>query len=101
MEFNKKVLQSNFIPETIFHRDDQIKTIAGVLAPSLKLDRPSNLFIYGKNAEMLLGFYLSKIRILTQVNSTNQCMLYVRDVSFPGTLLLCWSFTCDLLLPRE
>jgi len=45
---NKKVLQSNYIPESIFHRDEQINNIAGILAPSLKLERPSNLFIYGK-----------------------------------------------------
>ena len=45
---NKKVLQSNFTPEDIPHRNDQIKQIANILAPSLKLDKPSNLFLYGK-----------------------------------------------------
>jgi len=44
----KLVLQSNYTPETILHRDDQITQIANVLAPSLRLERPSNLFIYGK-----------------------------------------------------
>ena len=45
---NKSVLQSNFTPETIPHREEQIKTIANILAPALKLEKPSNLFIYGK-----------------------------------------------------
>jgi len=45
---NKFVLQSNYTPENIPHRDDQIKQIAAILAPTLRLDRPSNLFIYGK-----------------------------------------------------
>ncbi len=45
---NKKVLQANYNPETIPHRDDQIKQIAAILAPTLRLDKPSNLFIYGK-----------------------------------------------------
>ncbi|MEE9525887.1 MAG: ORC1-type DNA replication protein [Candidatus Woesearchaeota archaeon] len=45
---NKKTLQSNFTPETIPHREEQIQQIADILAPSLKLDKPSNLFIYGK-----------------------------------------------------
>ncbi|HDM43714.1 MAG TPA: ORC1-type DNA replication protein [Candidatus Woesearchaeota archaeon] len=45
---DKSVLQSNFTPETIPHREEQIKTIANILAPALKLEKPSNLFIYGK-----------------------------------------------------
>ena len=45
---SKKVLQSNFTPENIPHRDEQILCIKQILAPALKLDRPSNLFIYGK-----------------------------------------------------
>lgn len=47
---NKNALQSNYAPETIPHRDDQIEQIAAILAPSLRprLERPSNLFLYGK-----------------------------------------------------
>ncbi len=45
---DKRLLQSNYTPESILHRDAQIKVIADVLAPVLKLERPSNLFIYGK-----------------------------------------------------
>lgn len=45
---NKKVLQSNYIPEEISHRDEQIESIANILAPALRVERPSNLFIYGK-----------------------------------------------------
>ncbi len=45
---NKKSLQSSYTPEAIPHREEQIETIAGILAPALRLDRPSNLFCYGK-----------------------------------------------------
>lgn len=45
---DKKCLQSTYTPEAILHRDEQIKAIADILAPLLKLERPSNLFIYGK-----------------------------------------------------
>jgi len=45
---DKKVLQSNYIPETIHHREDQIKKVAGILAPALRVEKPSNMFIYGK-----------------------------------------------------
>ena len=45
---NKKVLQSNYTPEEIPHRDEQIRFVASVLAPALRLEKPSNLFLYGK-----------------------------------------------------
>ena len=45
---NKQVLQSNYFPETIGHRDKEIKHIASILAPSLLGQKTSNLFIYGK-----------------------------------------------------
>ncbi len=45
---DKKVLQASYTPETVKHREKEIKHIANILAPVLKLDKPSNLFIYGK-----------------------------------------------------
>ena len=45
---NKMVLQSNYFPEEILHRDEQINTIAKILAPCLRMEKPSNLFIYGR-----------------------------------------------------
>jgi len=45
---DKKILQTNFTPNTIPHRDEQIKQIAQILAPCLRLEKPSNLFVYGK-----------------------------------------------------
>ncbi|MBI2141874.1 ORC1-type DNA replication protein [Candidatus Woesearchaeota archaeon] len=45
---NKAFLQSAHVPETVFHRDAEISAIAGILAPSLRSDKPSNLFVYGK-----------------------------------------------------
>lgn len=45
---NKKVLQSTYTPETIHHRDEEITQIANILAPSLRMERPSNVFLYGK-----------------------------------------------------
>ena len=45
---DKRALQTPYIPETISHRDEQIKRIANTLAPSLRLNTPSNLFVYGK-----------------------------------------------------
>ncbi len=45
---NKRMLQINYAPKIIYHRDAQINQIASVLAPSLRGERTSNLFVYGK-----------------------------------------------------
>ncbi|MDO8508365.1 MAG: orc1/cdc6 family replication initiation protein [Nanoarchaeota archaeon] len=45
---NKMVLQSNYSPDTIPHRDEQIEAVASILAPSLRGERVSNLFVFGK-----------------------------------------------------
>lgn len=45
---DKKYLQSNYTPGNILHRNNQIQQIANILAPCLRLEKPSNVFIYGK-----------------------------------------------------
>ncbi|MAF35273.1 cell division control protein Cdc6 [Candidatus Woesearchaeota archaeon] len=45
---NKEHLQPNFVPETITHRDEQLHSVASILAPCLRCQKPSNLFVYGK-----------------------------------------------------
>jgi cell division control protein 6 len=45
---NKKALEATYLPTQALHRDDQAHHIAQVLAPSLRNERPSNLFLYGK-----------------------------------------------------
>jgi len=45
---NKKVLQANYIPDAIPHRQAQIEYLAHVFAPALRKEKPSNIFVYGK-----------------------------------------------------
>lgn len=45
---DKAILQSNYNPEDIPYRDDEIKQIASILAPVLRGEKTSNLFLYGK-----------------------------------------------------
>ena len=45
---DKFFLQSNYKPKEIIYREEQIKQIASILAPILRGERPSNLFLYGK-----------------------------------------------------
>jgi len=61
---DKKFLQASYTPDNIPHRDEQIKEIAGILAPVLRGDRPSNLFLYGKTGT---GKTLSVIHVINNL----------------------------------
>ncbi len=45
---NKSMLQNSYQPEEIPHRSKQIQQIASILAPVLRGEKTSNLFLYGK-----------------------------------------------------
>jgi cell division control protein 6 len=45
---NKNALRSEYIPNELHFRDDQITRIGQILSPILNRDKPSNLLIYGK-----------------------------------------------------
>ena len=45
---NKRVLQANYVPEQILHRETELHAVAQVIAPALKGEKSSNLFVYGK-----------------------------------------------------
>ncbi|WEL22863.1 ORC1-type DNA replication protein [Candidatus Nanohalovita haloferacivicina] len=44
---NKDALTTSWKPDNILHRDDQINDLASILAPALKGNDPSNVFLYG------------------------------------------------------
>ena len=44
----KDVLSADFTPDNIPHREKQVKELAMMLAPVLRGEKPSNIFIYGK-----------------------------------------------------
>jgi cell division control protein 6 len=46
---DKKALQSAYVPDSIMHRDVQINQLAHILAPCLRMEKPSNVFLYGKS----------------------------------------------------
>jgi cell division control protein 6 len=66
---NKSILQSSYNPDEIMHRDEQINNIAKVLAPALRQERPSNLFIYGKTGS---GKTLSVHATIKQIQTLAQ-----------------------------
>lgn len=44
---DKSFLQTQHKPENVPHRSEQIKMVASILAPALRGERTSNLFVYG------------------------------------------------------
>jgi cell division control protein 6 len=45
---DREVLRHDYIPEKLPHREDQIKLLGSTVAPVLRSERCSNIFIYGK-----------------------------------------------------
>ena len=75
---NKGVLQTNYTPETIPHRDEQIEAVASILAPSLRGERSSNLFLFGKtgSGKTLTVQYVAK-QLLNRVRDSGNDNLKV------------------------
>jgi archaeal cell division control protein 6 len=44
----KNVLQASYTPDALLHRDEETKQLAKILAPALRMEKPSNVFLYGK-----------------------------------------------------
>ena len=58
----KAVLQSSYTPGEIIHREKELNLLANILAPCLRLEKPSNVFLYGKTGtgKTLTAKYISE-----------------------------------------
>ncbi|MCH8520127.1 MAG: hypothetical protein LAT82_05220, partial [Nanoarchaeota archaeon] len=62
---DKSILQSNYLPLRIQHRDNYLKDLAHMLAPALRSEKPSNVFIYGKTGTgktLCINYVLKKMQ---------------------------------------
>ncbi len=66
---DKGVLSSSYVPEEVLYREDLLQEVANILAPALKVEKPSNLFIYGKTGT---GKTLSVRYIIRSMNEIAQ-----------------------------
>jgi len=77
---NKKALQSVYMPKAILHRDEQIQQLASILAPALREERPSNIFIYGKpgsGKSLTVQHVYSNMVSIAEKNKLNLKILYL------------------------
>lgn len=77
---SKEVLQSKYIPESILHRSKQINILASILAPALRKEKPSNLFLYGKtgSGKTLCTLYaLNKLRDIAEKKEISLRTVYL------------------------
>lgn len=79
---DKKAMQSSYMPNTITHRDSEIKQVANILAPGLKLEKPSNLFIYGKPGS-------GKTLTLKHITSNMGSISKQKDIALKSIYLNC------------
>ena len=77
---NKRVLQISYKPDEVLHREEQIEKIANILAPILKGERPSNLFVYGKTGTgktVTLKHIASHMREVSEEQNINLKIIYL------------------------
>ncbi len=77
---NKRALQANYTPEEIPHREKEMGIIAGILAPALRMEKPSNLFLYGKTGTgktLVVKSVTNQILDITKKNNLNVKVVYI------------------------
>ncbi len=77
---NKEVLLLRYFPSKIPHRSEQIKKIGSILAPALRNNKPSNIFIYGKTGTgktLCTQYTLNKLKEKAELAGTKLCFAYL------------------------
>ena len=76
---NRQALRTEFIPENLPYRDEQITSIGQILSPILQESKPSNLLLYGKTGSgktVVAKYVLKKFDETSKKNSKSISMAY-------------------------
>lgn len=77
---DKTALEIKYTPEDIPHRNKKIQELASILAPTLRGERPSNLFIYGTpgtGKTLVARHVMDELKKAAIKNRKSLCSLYV------------------------
>jgi len=77
---DRNALTSHFTPETIPHRNNQINTLASILAPALKYGNPSNVFQYGMTGTgktLVTKYVCSELEKMSNQGTTPVKIMYI------------------------
>ena len=76
---NRQALRTDFIPENLPYREEQIISIGQILSPILQESKPSNLLLYGKTGSgktVVAKYVLKKFEETSKKNSKSISMAY-------------------------
>lgn len=70
---NRKAITTSYKPNELPFRENEIRTLASILSPSLNGDRPSNIFIFGKpgTGKTAVSYFVSKKLMEKSKNNVN------------------------------
>ncbi len=77
---NREILTIRYKPENVPHRHEQINQLGRILAPALRGERPSNVFIYGKTGTgktLVTEHVISKLKMIARETGQKVNCLYV------------------------
>lgn len=77
---NKDALTIKYTPETIPHREENISALAKILAPALKYEKPSNVFIFGKTGtgkSLCTSYVCSQLKAIAEKKGINLKVIYI------------------------
>lgn len=77
---DKNVLLSSYLPDKVLYREEQLLEIANIMAPALRLEKPSNLFIFGKTGTgktLTVKYLLNSLEETAKKNNTPLKTIYL------------------------
>lgn len=80
---NRDALRPDFVPNRFPHREDQLRRVAGIIAPVIAGQRGSNLFVYGQTGTgktAIVRFVLERLEERVKLDGlrTNTCYINCR-----------------------
>lgn len=70
---DRKILDKEYIPDQLLHRDKEISEIVDIIAPSLSKDKPSNILIIGQTGTGKTAVVKYVGKELEEADKSNNC----------------------------